>query len=133
MKNGKNYVAMLGTVGNVETKFAPSGTAITTFSLNVKTWRDKDNPDGEWFNAVAFGKTAEIARDYMGKGSKVEIDGYLKLDKWVDKQTGQKRSKPVIVVNELIIIDGKGGFKADEAKEADEPVVDEEDTDDLPF
>ena len=75
-------------------------------------WQDRT----EWHNLVAFGRTAEIIRDYVKKGSKLYIEGSLRTSNWEDKQSGQKRYKTEIIVNDLSLLSGReegsGGGRA---------------------
>jgi single-strand DNA-binding protein len=68
----------------------------------------------EWHNLVAFKRTAEIVRDYVKKGSKLYIEGKITNRSWDDKETGQKRYKTEILVNELVLLtsreEGAGGY-----------------------
>jgi single-strand DNA-binding protein len=66
-------------------------------------WTDRT----EWHNLVAFGRTAEIIRDYVKKGSKLYIEGSLRTSNWEDKQSGQKRYKTEVIVNDLSLLSGR--------------------------
>lgn len=113
MAKSVNKVILLGNVGkDPEIKFASSGNAIASFSL-ATTERFKDKNSGEWQDRTewhaltAFGKTAEIIRDYVKKGSKLYVEGSLRTSSWDDKQSGQKRYKTEIVVNDISLLSGR--------------------------
>jgi single-strand DNA-binding protein len=109
MSKSVNKVTLLGFVGkDPEIKTAAAGMIIANFSIATSDrqkdsngeWQDKT----EWHNLVAFKKTAEIIRDYVTKGSKVYIEGKLSTSSWADKQSGQKRYKTEIIVNEIVLL-----------------------------
>jgi single-strand DNA-binding protein len=66
-------------------------------------WQDRT----EWHNLVAFTRTAEIVRDYVKKGSKLYIEGKIQTRSWDDKESGQKRYRTEIIVNELVLLSGR--------------------------
>ena len=129
-----NRVTLLGNVGkNPEVRAAPSGSIIANFSI-ATTDRYKDKA-GEWkdevtwHNLVAFKRTAEIIRDYVKKGSKLYVEGKIQTRSWDDKETGAKRYKTEILVNELSLLDS--GRPSERTVEA---VVEQEvDDSDIPF
>lgn len=113
MAKSVNKVILLGNVGkDPEIKFATNGNAIATFSLATSE-RYKDKTSGEWqerteWHALtAFGKVAEIIRDYVKKGSKLYVEGSLRTSSWDDKQSGQKRYKTEVIVNDLSLLSGR--------------------------
>lgn len=112
MARSVNKVILVGNVGkDPEIKFATSGTALANFTLATSDrfkdksgeWQDRT----EWHSLVAFQRTAEIVRDYVKKGSKLYIEGRLQTRDWEDKQSGQKRYKTEILVNELVLLSGR--------------------------
>lgn len=112
MSKGINSVHLLGNLGrDVETKFTPKGYAVATFTLAVNT-RTKQGDEWkeavEWVSCVAFGKTAEIAGEYLHKGSQAFIEGRLKTDSWDDKTTGEKKYRTQVVIDNLVLLGGKG-------------------------
>ena len=129
-----NSVTILGNVGkDPETKTSGSGTTICTFSVATSD-RRKDAQGNwsdtvAWHNITAFGRTAEIVRDYIRKGSKLYVEGRLDYQQW--EKDGQKHYKTVIVINELVLLDG-GGKREEPEKFIDERVVEVSD-DDIPF
>ena len=113
MAKSVNKVILLGNVGrDPEIKFAASGTPIASFSLATSE-RFKDKSSGEWqdrtewHSLTAFGKVAEIIRDYVKKGAKLYVEGSLRTSSWEDKQSGQKRYKTEIVVNDISLLSGR--------------------------
>ena len=92
-------------------RYTPSNTAVTDITVAVNEKRK--TPSGEWVEETVFvdvtlwGRTAEVASEYLSKGSPVFIDGRLKLDRW--EQDGQKRSKLKVVCDRMQLIGGRGG------------------------
>lgn len=105
---------------DVELKFTPGGTAVAEVSLAVNEVRyDKDHKKIEevsFVDVTLWGKTAEVAGEYLRKGSNVLIEGKLKSDSWDDKETGKKRSKLKVVAERLVMLGGKNnnGDKSDD-------------------
>jgi single-strand DNA-binding protein len=108
-----NKVILVGNLGGEpKTADLPSGAAVTNLRIATsEIWRDKDSGQKqertEWHDVVAFGKLAEIASQYLRKGSKVYIEGSLRTRKWQDKTTGQDRYTTEIVCRELKMLDPK--------------------------
>lgn len=107
-----NRVILLGNITrDIEVKYLQSGMAVTELGLAVNDRRK--NQQGEWIEETTFvdvtlwGRTAEIAGEYLGKGSPVLIEGRLKLDTW--ETDGQKRSKLRVVGERMQMIGSKGG------------------------
>ncbi len=114
MAKGVNKVMLLGNVGkDPEMRATQGGMVIAQFTLatadrqkdQTGNWTDKT----EWHNLVCFGRTAEIVRDYVKKGSQLFIEGKIQTRSWDDKESGQKRFKTEILVNELSLLGGRGG------------------------
>src|SRR6202451_4195774 len=108
-----NKVILLGNLGkDPEVKFTPSGTPVAKFSLATNDrFKDKDGhwqERTEWHNITAWARPAEIVGEYLKKGSKVYIEGSLRTHSWDDKTSGQKKYMTEIVVNELILLGGRG-------------------------
>ena len=112
MARGVNKVILIGNLGNdPETKFLPSGGAVTNVSLATsESWKDKQTGQmqerTEWHRVVFFNKLAEIAGEYLKKGSKVYVEGSLRTRKW-QGQDGQDRYTTEIVVSEMQMLDGR--------------------------
>ncbi len=116
-----NKVTLLGNLGkDPEIKFLPSGQAVANFSI-ATTDRIKDKASDswtertEWHNITAYGRTAEIVRDYVKKGNKLYIEGRLTTRSWDDKETNKKVYRTEIVVNELVLLSGRGDGEAPSA------------------
>jgi len=112
MARGVNKAILMGNLGkDPEVKYTQSGMAVARFSL-ATTERAKDK-DGnwqdktEWHNVVAFGRTAEIAGEYLKKGRTVYIEGSIRTSSWDDKESGQKKYRTEIIVNDLIMVGGQ--------------------------
>ena len=108
-----NRVILLGNLTrDPELRYLPSGMAVTDIGLAVNDSRK--NANGEWIEETTFvdvtlwGRTAEVAGEYLSKGSPVLIEGRLKMDSWDDKQTGQKRSKLKVVGERMQLLGGRG-------------------------
>ncbi len=101
-----NVVTLVGRAGrDPEVRYFESGSVVCNFTLAVNRVRKTDEPD--WFNLEVWGKTAEVAANYVKKGSLVGITGALKLEHWQDRATGVDRSKPVIRVDRLELLGSK--------------------------
>jgi single-strand DNA-binding protein len=113
MAKSVNKVILIGNVGkDPEIRATPNGAMVASFSL-ATTDRTKDQSGNwtdktEWHNLVAFQRTAEIIRDYVKKGSKLYIEGKLQTRSWDDKNTGEKKYRTEIVVNDLSLLSGRG-------------------------
>src|SRR5438128_7387049 len=121
MPKSVNKVILLGNLGkDPEVKFTPSGTAVAKFSV-ATSYRFKDKNEQwqdqtEWHNVVAWARLAEIAGEYLKKGSKVYIEGRLQTHSWEDKQTNQKKYMTEVIANDLVLLGGRGeGGGGDEA------------------
>ncbi|PRY68741.1 single-stranded DNA-binding protein [Halomonas ventosae] len=114
MARGVNKVILIGNLGqDPEVRFTPSGTAVANLNLaTTDTWMDKQSGQRqertEWHRIVLFNKTAEIAQQYLKKGSKVYIEGRLQTRKWQD-QNGQDKYSTEIVANDMQMLDSRGG------------------------
>ncbi|WP_020207809.1 single-stranded DNA-binding protein [Gilvimarinus chinensis] len=111
---GVNKVILVGNLGqDPETKFMPSGGAVTNVSVATSDqWKDKNTGQPqertEWHRVVFFNRLAEIAGEYLRKGSKVYIEGSLRTRKW-QGQDGQDRYTTEIVASEMQMLDSRGG------------------------
>jgi single-strand DNA-binding protein len=108
-----NKVILLGNLGkDPEVKYTPSGTPVAKFTLATnERFKDKDGQwqdRTEWHNITAWSRTAEIVGEYLKKGSKVYVEGSLRTHSWDDKQSGQKKYMTEIVVNDLVLLGGRG-------------------------
>ena len=101
-----NVVTLVGRAGrDPEVKYFESGSVVCSFSLAVNRMRRTDEPD--WFELKVWGKTAQIAADYVRKGKEIGIVGTLTFEYWTDRNTGAERSKPVIQVEQLNLLGSK--------------------------
>ena len=91
----------------------PSGGTVANLRLaTTESWRDKQTGENkeatEWHTVVVFGRTAEVAQQYLRKGSQVFIEGRLRTRKWQDKSTGADRYSTEIVANDMQMLGGRG-------------------------
>ncbi len=109
-----NKVILIGNLGkDPDVRYLPSGEAVTNITLaTTETWKDKTSGDKkeatEWHRVVFFRKLAEIAGQYLKKGSQVYIEGSLKTRKWQDKE-GQERYTTEIVADEMRMLGSRQG------------------------
>jgi len=114
MARGINKVILVGNLGNdPDVKATQGGTTITTISVATsEQWKDKQTGQAqertEWHRVKFFGRLAEIAGDYLKKGSQVYIEGSLRTDKYTDKN-GVERYSTDIIANEMQMLGGRGG------------------------
>jgi single-strand DNA-binding protein len=101
---GLNIVNLVGRVGrDPDVKYFESGSVVCKLPLAVdRRSRNSDQPD--WFNLEIWGRTAEVAANYVQKGSLIGVTGSLKIDHWQDRNTGAERSSPVIRVDRLELL-----------------------------
>jgi single-strand DNA-binding protein len=117
MARGVNKVILIGNLGkDPEVRYMPSGGAVANVTLATsETWKDKQSGEmqerTEWHNVVFFNRLAEIAGEYLKKGSKVYIEGSLRTRKWQGKD-GQDRYTTEIVAGEMQMLDSRGGGSA---------------------
>ena len=115
MARGINKVILIGNLGqDPEMRAMPSGGAVTNLTIATsESWKDKQTGQPqertEWHRVVFFNRLAEIAGEYLKKGSKVYIEGSLRTRKWQDKNTGADRYTTEIVANEMQMLDSRGG------------------------
>ncbi|GAB1437535.1 single-stranded DNA-binding protein SSB1 [Providencia sp.] len=114
---GVNKVILIGNLGqDPEIRYMPNGGAVANLTLATsESWRDKQTGEmrekTEWHRVVIFGKLAEVAGEYLKKGSQVYIEGSLQTRKWQD-QSGQDRYTTEVVVNiggSMQMLGGRGG------------------------
>ena len=101
-----NTINLVGRAGREpDVRYFESGSTVANFTLAVNRISRSDEPD--WFNLEIWGKQAQIAADYVKKGSLVGITGSLKIDSWKDKNTGEDRFKPVVRVDRLNLLSSR--------------------------
>src|SRR5215831_8520076 len=112
MAKSVNKVILLGNVGkDPEIRSTGGGTMVANFTLATSdrqkdaqgNWQDRT----EWHNLVAFTRLAEIIRDYVKKGSKLYVEGKIQTRSWDDKESGQKRYRTEIIVNDISLLSGR--------------------------
>ena len=143
-----NKVILVGNLGaDPETRYTPNGSAVTNIRLaTTDSWRDRQSGEKqektEWHRVVFFSRLAEIAGEYLRKGSQVYVEGRLQTRKWQD-QGGQDRYTTEIVANEMQMLGGRsegmgepaaasGGFR-DKPQAAAPAVEPDFQDDDIPF
>jgi single-strand DNA-binding protein len=119
MARSVNKVILIGHLGkDPEIKYTPGGMAVAKFTLATnERMKDKDGnwqDRTEWHSLVAFQRTAEIVGEYLKKGGQVYIEGTLRTNSWDDKETGQKRYRTEIIVNDLVLLGGRGSAAGDD-------------------
>jgi single-strand DNA-binding protein len=113
MARGINKVILIGHLGqDPEVRALPSGSSIANLRIaTTESWKDKQSGEfkeqTEWHTVVLFGRTAEVAAEYLKKGSQVYIEGRLRTRKWQDK-TGNDRYSTEIVGNDMQMLGGRG-------------------------
>lgn len=112
MSKGMNKCFLLGNVGrDPEVKVTSGGTTVANLSLATPD-RVKRNDEWVeetiWHNIVAFGKTADVIQKYVKKGSQLLIEGKIVNRSWDDKESGEKRYRSEVIVNDLTLLGGKG-------------------------
>lgn len=114
MARGINKVILVGNLGrDPEVRYSPNGAAIANISVATsESWKDKNTGEQiektEWHRVVMFRRLAEVAGEYLKKGSKVYIEGKLQTRKW-QGQDGQDRYTTEIICNEMQMLDSRGG------------------------
>jgi len=118
MARGINKVILIGNLGaDPEVKYTGGGSAVANLRIaTTESWKDRNTGEQvdrtEWHNIVLFGRTAEIAGEYLRKGSQIYIEGRLQTRKWQDKE-GQDRYTTEVVGNDLQMLGGRAGGGGD--------------------
>ena len=114
MAQGVNKVILIGNLGaDPEVRYTGDGTAVANFSLaTAESWKDRTSGERqertEWHRVVLWRQLAELAKEYLKKGSKVYIEGKLQTRSW-DDQSGQKRYTTEVVGNQMNFLDSRDG------------------------
>ncbi len=114
MARGVNKVILVGNLGSdPEVRYMPNGGAVCNITVATsETWKDKNTGENqertEWHRVVMFRRLAEIAGEYLKKGSKVYLEGRLQTRKWQDQQ-GQDRYTTEVIADEMQMLDSRGG------------------------
>jgi single-strand DNA-binding protein len=148
MARGINKVILVGNLGqDPEVKYMPSGGAVCNITLaTTDSWKDKNSGEKqertEWHRVVFFNRLAEIAGEYLRKGSQVYVEGRLQTRKWQDKD-GQERYTTEIVASDMQMLGGRGGSGSEDPTARNpgssmnvrrqEPSIEEDLDDDIPF
>lgn len=139
MSRGLNKIQIIGHLGrDPEMRYTPGGTPVTNFSVAVS--RRRRSPDGQtmdetdWFRVECWERLAEIADQYLKKGSRVYVEGRLRVRKYTGND-GIERTAVEIVANDLLMLSSRdeGGSTAREPVSSRQSESGEEDFDDLPF
>lgn len=143
-RSGINKVILVGNLGqDPEVKYTAGGAAVTTLSLATsESWKDKDTGTDqektEWHRVVLWRRLAEIAGEYLKKGSKVYIEGQLQTRKW--EQDGQTRYTTEVIGRDMQFLDSRGGTSENSSYENSNPDMVSQDLpdsgitdDDIPF
>lgn len=147
MARGINKVILIGNLGqDPEVRYMPSGSAVTNITVATSEyWKDRESGEQqertEWHRVVFFNRLAEIAGEFLKKGSKVYIEGSLRTRKWQDK-SGTDRYTTEIIANEMQMLDSRGGSQGGTggqsgftkpAAAGGAPTTDDSFDDDIPF
>lgn len=114
MARGVNKVILVGNLGrDPEVRYSPSGQAVANVTIATsESWKDKNTGEKqertEWHRIVFFGRLAEIAGEYLKKGSQIYVEGRLQTRKWQDKE-GQDRYTTEVVANEMQMLGSRAG------------------------
>lgn len=143
-----NKVMLIGNLTrDPELRYTPKGTAVADIGMAInRVWSNESGQKQEettFVDVTLWGRQAELAEKYLGKGRGVYIEGRLQLDTWDDKETGKKRSKLKVVGENLQFLpDGKGGSgdsvgaqrsQSDQSSSGKPAAALDEDEDDIPF
>jgi len=123
-----NKVILIGNLGkDPETRYLPSGDAVTNFSIaTTEKWKNKNGEQQEhteWHRISMFGKVAEIAGEYLKKGSPVYVEGRIRTRKWQDKESGQDKYSTEIVADRMQLLGSRGGGSGGAEPMAREPAT----------
>lgn len=151
-KGSVNKVILIGNLGrDPEVRYTPNGLAVANITLaTTESWKDKQSGENqertEWHRVTMYSRLAEIAGEYLRKGSKVYVEGRLQTRKWQDKTTGQDRYTTEIIADSLQMLDSKGSGQAHsggdhmaaskasaDMPQSAEPMMTDNFEDDIPF
>lgn len=113
-KGSVNKVILIGNLGrDPEVRYTPNGLAVANITIaTTEAWKDKQSNENqertEWHRVVFYSRLAEIAGEYLRKGSKIFIEGRLQTRKWQDKTTNQDRYTTEIIADSMQMLDSKG-------------------------
>jgi single-strand DNA-binding protein len=131
MSKSLNRVELIGNLGkDVELKYTTSGKAVAKITIATNEYSKEKGERTEWHNVVLWEKLAEVAGEYLKKGSKVYVDGRLGTRSWDDAKTGEKKYMTEVTANNLIMLTSSAAdASTPAAPQASTPITD----DDIPF
>ncbi len=139
MSNGLNKVLIIGNLGaDPEIKYTQAGSPVANLSVATsERWKDKNTGEQkeqvEWHRVVIFGRLAEIAEQYLKKGSKIFVEGKLQTRDWEDSE-GKKRYTTEVVAREMTMLDSKGDSMESSSSASSSSKPDNDKTEeDIPF
>tara|TARA_Y100001968_G_C19306802_1_gene692066 strand:+ start:465 stop:848 length:384 start_codon:yes stop_codon:yes gene_type:complete len=126
---GLNCINLVGRAGrDPEVRYFESGSVVANLTMAVNRRGRDEQPD--WFNLEIWGKQAQVAADYVKKGSLLGITGSFKLDTWDDRNTGEAKSKPVIRVDRLELL---GSKRDSESTNSSSAITSKPEEEEIPF
>lgn len=140
MSNGLNKVLILGNLGaDPDIKYTQAGSPVANLSVATsESWKDKTTNEKvekvEWHRVVVFGRLAEIAEQYLKKGSKIFVEGKLQTRDWEDSE-GKKRYTTEVIAREMTMLDSKGDSNASSPQPSNSDSKQDKDKfeEDIPF
>lgn len=140
MSNGLNKVLILGNLGaDPDIKYTQAGSPVANLSVATsESWKDKTTNEKvekvEWHRVVVFGRLAEIAGEYLKKGSKIFVEGKLQTRDWEDSE-GKKRYTTEVIAREMTMLDSKGDSNASSPQPSNSDSKQDKDKfeEDIPF
>ena len=139
MSNGLNKVLIIGNLGaDPEIKYTQAGSPVANLSIATsERWKDKTTGEQkeqvEWHRVVIFGRLAEIAEQYLKKGSKIFVEGKLQTRDWEDSE-GKKRYTTEVIAREMTMLDSRGDSDGTSQASSPTPKQDNDKSEeDIPF
>jgi len=107
-----NTITLVGRAGrDPELRFFESGTSVANLTMAVDKASSNREEEPDWFSLEIWGKQAQVAADYVRKGSLIGVVGRMTIEQWTDRNTGERRSKPVVKVERLALLGSKSDSK----------------------
>jgi single-strand DNA-binding protein len=128
--NTVNRVELIGFMGAMpEMRYTTNGVSVTNFILATnRIWRDQTGATckaTDWHRVTTWGRLAQVVKEYMGKGKRVRVIGRLEYQSWIDKETGELRSRAFVVASQVLFLDyDRAHMGLVEEPEAEESVID---------
>ena len=108
-----NCITLVGRAGrDPEVRYFESGSMVANLTIAVNKASSNRDEDPDWFNLEIWGKQAQVAADYVRKGALIGVVGRMTIEQWTDRNTGEKRSKPVVKVERLQLLGSKSDNSA---------------------